>query len=54
MRDYKQIKMDKKRHAEVKLFSVINNRNLYEVVDTACMEYLMNQDKKEVKATEKE
>jgi len=52
MRDYKQIKMDKKRHAEVKLFSVINNRNLYEVVDTACKEYLINQDKKETKSKE--
>jgi hypothetical protein len=42
---YKQVKMDKKRHAQVKIFAVINGRNLYEVVDTACRKYLEGQGK---------
>jgi ABC-type uncharacterized transport system substrate-binding protein len=45
---YQQVKMDKARHAQVKIFSVVNGRKLYEVVDTACQEYLKNQDKKEI------
>ena len=45
---FQQVKMDKKRHAQVKIFSVINGRKLYEVVDTACQEYLESQDNKEV------
>jgi hypothetical protein len=45
---FQQVKMDKARHAQVKIFSVINGRKLYEVVDTACKEYLENQDKKGV------
>ena len=52
--DFKQVKMDTARHTEIKVFSVVNGRKLYEVVDTACKEYLINQDKKEAKATEKE
>ena len=47
---YQQVKMDKTRHAQVKIFSVINGRKLYEVVDTACQEYLKNQDKKGVES----
>ena len=27
---YQQVKMDKKRHAQVKIFAVINGRKLYE------------------------
>ena len=51
---YQQVKMDKKRHAQVKIFSVINGRKLYEVVDTACKEYLDNQNRKEVSNQQKD
>ena len=44
---FQQVKMDKIRHAQVKIFSVINGRKLYEVVDTACKEYLKNQEVKQ-------
>ncbi len=47
---FQQVKMDKKRHAQVKIFSVVNGRKLYEVVDTACKEYLDRQDKKGVES----
>ena len=51
---FQQVKMDKKRHTQVKIFSVLNGRKLYEVVDTACKEYLDNQNSKEVSNPQKD
>jgi hypothetical protein len=44
--DYKQVKMYKARHNAVKIFAVIKGRSLYEVVDTACKQYLASEKKK--------
>jgi hypothetical protein len=46
--DYKQVKMYKARHNAIKIFAVIRGRSLYEVVDTACRQYLENEKKKGV------
>jgi hypothetical protein len=40
------IKIPHARHTDIKLFAVKHNRKMYEVVDTACKEFLENQDKK--------
>ncbi len=40
------VKIPQDRHKEVKLFAVKNNRNMYEILDIACKEYLESQDKK--------
>ena len=48
------VKIGKKRHSEIKLFSVQQDRKMYEVVDTACKEYLAKHDKKEADTKEKE
>ncbi len=50
--EYKQVKMYKARHNEIKIFSVIKGRSLYEVVDTACEQYLASENKKEVDSKE--
>lgn len=47
------VKIGKKRHSAIKLFAVKQDRTMYEVVDTACKQYLESQDKKGVDSKEK-
>jgi hypothetical protein len=49
---YKQVKMYKARHNDVKIFSVLRGRSLYEVVNTACKQYLENEKRKGVDSKE--
>jgi hypothetical protein len=42
------VKIGKKRHFEIKLFAVKQERTIYEVVDTACKQYLEKESKKGV------
>ncbi|MCK5814243.1 MAG: hypothetical protein KAH03_08285 [Cocleimonas sp.] len=46
--EYKQVKMYKARHNDIKIFAVIKGRSLYEVVDTACKQYLEKESEKAV------
>ena len=47
------VKIRKNIHTRAKLFAVKNGLKMYDVVGTATSEYLNNQDKKEIKQTEK-
>ena len=49
----KQVKMVDSTHKRVKIFSVMRGRKFYEVVDTACNEYLDKQEVKAPRPTEK-
>ena len=42
------VKIGKKRHSAIKLFAVKQDRTMYEVVDTACKQYLEKENEKAV------